>query len=400
MNLPLLRFLLIFSSTLLLLLMGCQPEKSTVSILIPQEEAVAGKKYPTLADLWAGSAEFVVDIEDTGLPMGESTTLIMETGHYWSYVHASDRSAGTRDQCGDPVEFPGCTVIYTSEDGTSFQHQNPPICQFKCKRCPCTDEDDHISQQQYPDLAYHAPSKTMYLVYEFGGSTKMRTSMDGIEWSDPQNVGESGHWRLTLKDCPLYERINPHPFVPVDYECLSGAPPGIFIEGDNIYIFMAMGQNPGHMGCYKGRVGRNAETYQRCANNPLFTGAKEYGPIELEGNAARPYWDFRTISSAEIYPLGEGKDRRFYMFYEGIRGPSASYVAGDSQFGIGFARTTTPELDGEWEKYDKNPILVDLPGNIGLAHTDLVVDNGETLMYTSLDGVIRSRLRLVWKEKG
>jgi hypothetical protein len=41
--------------------------------------------------------------------------------------------------------------------------------------------------------------------------------------------------------------------------------------------------------------------------------------------------------------------------------------------------------------------LVDLPGNIGLGHADLVVLDGQTLLYTSLDGVTRSRLALVWK---
>ena len=35
--------------------------------------------------------------------------------------------------------------------------------------------------------------------------------------------------------------------------------------------------------------------------------------------------------------------------------------------------------------------------NIGLGHADLVVLNGQTLLYTSLDGIKRSRLVLHWK---
>ncbi|MFX1412115.1 MAG: hypothetical protein ACFFA6_17365 [Promethearchaeota archaeon] len=43
------------------------------------------------------------------------------------------------------------------------------------------------------------------------------------------------------------------------------------------------------------------------------------------------------------------------------------------------------------------PFLIDLPGNIGLGHADLVVLDGQTLLFTSLDGVTRSRLALVWE---
>jgi len=53
-------------------------------------------------------------------------------------------------------------------------------------------------------------------------------------------------------------------------------------------------------------------------------------------------------------------------------------------------------VDGAWEKYPGNPILVDLPGNIGVGHADLVVLDGRTYLYTSLDGVTRSRLMLIW----
>ncbi len=81
------------------------------------QDPAGGGGYPTLADFWEGRAEFVVQEVDTGLPRGESDTIVMGNGELWSYLHASDRSAGTVDRCGDPVEFPGCTVIYKSYDG-------------------------------------------------------------------------------------------------------------------------------------------------------------------------------------------------------------------------------------------------------------------------------------------
>ncbi len=57
----------------------------------------------------------------------------------------------------------------------------------------------------------------------------------------------------------------------------------------------------------------------------------------------------------------------------------------------------TGQIDGPWETYPGNPILVDLPGNVGVGHADLIVIQGQTLLYTSLDGQKRSRLALVWK---
>ena len=83
------------------------------------------------------------------------------------------------------------------------------------------------------------------------------------------------------------------------------------------------------------------------------------------------------------------------MLYEGTRGPGEG-DPGDTQFGLGLARSRTNQIGGLWEKFPGNPILAGLPGNIGLGHADLVVVNGQTLLYTSLNGATRSRLALVW----
>ena len=105
----------LFCCLSLLFWVGCnQAEGEPIQLIV--ESASGENEHPTLADFWEGRAEFVTDVEDTGLPMGESETFIMNDGVYWSYVHASDQSAGIIDQCGDPVPFPGCTVIYQSSD--------------------------------------------------------------------------------------------------------------------------------------------------------------------------------------------------------------------------------------------------------------------------------------------
>ena len=350
--------------------------------------------FPTLADLWDGRARFAIEIEDTGLPMGESDTLVMGNGALWSYLHASDRSAGVRDRCGDPVAFPGCVVIYVSEDGGhTFALPDPPTCLMACQQCPCDAETDHIVQQQYPRVVF--AEGQAWMVYEHLGRVMLRTSPDGLTWSAPQRVADSLIWHLWYADCPAEERIGVHPFVRFDYECLRGGPPGIFVEEGVVYIFMAQGQNPGAMGCFKRAVADADADFEPCAHNPLFVGAADYGPRDRTDAVANPFFDFRTISSAELQRLGEGADRRYYMLYEGVRGP-AEGDPGDTQFGLGLARSLTDQIDGPWEKYPGNPLLVDAPGNIGLGHADLVVLDGRTYLYTSLDGVTRSRLTLVW----
>lgn len=358
-------------------------------LVIP--EAPGAHDYPTLADFWNGQAEFVVDVVDTGLPMGESDTLVMRDGELWSYLHASAVSAGAVDRCGNPVDFPGCTVIYRSVDGgRTFHAETPLVCQFECQTCPCVSEIDHTDQQQYPRLAYNGA--TLFLAYEYRGRVRLRRSTDGLVWSAPEKVADTGVWKLWLRTCRQEERIRVHPFVPYEYECLAGGPPGIFVEEGRLYVFVGLGQNPGAMGCYVGSVTTTGERLTRCQHNPLFVGAGEYGPLEEKGPQTDPYFDFRTISSAEVQRVGS----RVYMLYEGTRGPGPG-DAGDTQFGLGLARSVTSNVDGPWEKYPGNPILAELPGNIGLGHADVVVIEGQTFLYTSLNGYTRSRLALIWK---
>lgn len=364
------------------------PATAPLLILQPQP---GGNGHPTLADFWEGTARFVVAVQDTGLPMGESETIVMHNGVLWSYLHASDQSANAVDPCGDPVPFPGCTVIYRSYDsGMTFHTETPLVCQFSCESCPCVAERDNVPQQQYPRVAYNG--QTLFLVYEYLGRTRLRHSTDGLNWSTAEKVADSGIWKLWLRSCKTEERIHEHPFVPYDYECLAGGPPGVVVEDERIYVFVGMGQNPGSMGCFTGAITTPGEQLKRCKNNPLFVGAADYGPLENRGPESNAHFDFRTVSSAAPQRIGE----RVYMLYEGVRGPSLG-DAGDSQFGLGLARSLSTEIDGPWETYPHNPIVVDLPGNVGLGHADLVVIEGQTVLYTSLDGLTRSRLNLVWE---
>ncbi len=370
-------------------LIGCSAPPTLPAAANVPRPTPAG--HPTLADFWDGRAKFIVDTLDTGLPLGESDTLVMDNGELWAYLHASAASAGTVDRCGEPVDFPGCTVIYRSVDGgLTFRPAAPPICQFDCAQCPCDSENDHIDQQQYPRVAY--TDGEFLLVYEYRGRVRLRRSSDGLHWSAPEEFPYSTIWKRWLRDCYPEETIGPHPYVPYDYECLAGGPPGIFVEHGLVYVFMGLGQNPGAMGCYYGLPDTPAPDFTRCEHNPLFTGAREYGPLANTGPAAGPYFDFRTISSAEVQRIGA----RVYMLYEGVRGPGPG-DDGDTQFGLGLARSTTEQINGPWEKFPGNPLLIEPPGNVGVGHADLVILEGQTFLYTSLDGATRSRLRLAWK---
>lgn len=372
------------------------------------------QQAPTLADFWDGRAQFVVDVVDTGLPMGESDTVMLADGRLWSYVHASWQSAEIVDQCGDPVEFPGCVVLLESTDqGRSFtpyapaeaaENAAPLQCLMPCRRCPCDSRVDHIDQQQYPRVVTDGAdgaadrARAWWMVYEYRGSNFLRTGTDGLNWSTPRELPLTGIWQTWLRPCRPEEAIGAHPHAPQEYDCLVGGPPGLWLEqsrggGAELYVFVAQGQNPSSMGCYRGAAGGPAAAMRKCHNNPLFTGAPSYGPADLSGPEANPFFDFRTISSADLIE----EDGRYYMFFEGVRGPGPG-DAGDTQFVVGLARTTTKAIDGPWELFAGNPILVDLPGNVGVGHADVLVIDGETVLFTSLDGTQRSRLVLRWLE--
>jgi beta-xylosidase len=117
-----------------------------------------------------------------------------------------------------------------------------------------------------------------------------------------------------------------------------------------------------------------------------------YGPVEQLGVEANPYFEFRTISSADVVRVGD----RYYMVYEGVRGPSNPTVV-DDQFGLGLARSMGPAIDGPWERFPGNPIVMDLPGNVGVGHGDLVIVGSATYLYTSTSSFTRGRYVLVWR---
>jgi hypothetical protein len=385
-----------------ILLVGCAPITPTA---LPQS-APPTDQFPTLDHFWSGSARFQVDVEDTGLPMGESDTIILADGTWRSYVHASDQSLGVRDQCGNPVEFPGCLVTFTSTDGgqsfaPALMQDGAPICQMACARCPCDSRRDHIDQQQYPRVATLPASDRSHeqwlLTYEYRANTIVRRSTDGLNWSEPVELPMTGIWQNWLMPCATTSSIGLHPYTPKAYDCLTGSPPGIFIDRTanppELYLFVGLGQNPSGMGCYRGAVNAPASLLRACNANPLFTGAVDYGPLEHNPETnANAHFDFRTISSAEVIQVGS----RYYLFYEGVRGPGPG-DHGDTQFLLGLARSQGGEIDGAWELYPENPILLDLPGNVGVGHADVVISHGETFLYTTLDGRVRSRLRLVWE---
>ncbi len=359
---------------------------------------------PTLMDFWEGRAAWALDLQDVGLPVGESDTIYSGDGVYWSYLHASYESAGVIDQCGAPVAFPGCVTRWESTDGGRTFSLPIPVCLLPCASCPCEDQRDHLgvtdqgavaASQQYPRVFRAADE--YYMVYEWHAQTMLRTSPDGLNWSHPANIRiPGGTWPSSYAPCSVVERIGPHPFIRGEiYDCLVGAPPGVYVEGDMLYVFVAAGSAPGHMRCYKGSRLTGAAGLRLCDTDPLFEGSREYGPLDIrEGTAISPYFDFRYVSSADVLHVGD----HYYMSYEGIRGPHVLEYGRDSQFGLGFARSAGNDIDGAWEKFPGNPVLsVGVVDNWGIGHADLLVVEGVTWMYTATSQTTRGRYRLVWR---
>jgi len=351
----------------------------------------AGREFATLDQFWAGEAEWVLEVADVGLPVGESDTVWRGGTEFWSYLHASFESAGVVDSCGEPVPFPGCVTLWKSHDGGLHFALEEPVCLFTCATCPCDPARDHVNQQQYPRVFFDADRA--YIVYEWGAGVYLRTSADGLHWSAEAHVPGTGQWHAEPGACAEAESVGEHPNIYAETEfgnCLVGAPPGIYVEGPRLYVFVGMGRSPGHMGCYVGDKAAGAAGLRQCTSNPLFGAELGYGPVDLLGAAANPYFEFRTVSSADVVRVGD----RYYMTYEGVRGPSDPSVV-DDQFGLGLARSTGPAIDGPWERYPGNPILMDLPGNVGVGHADLLIVGPATYLYTATSPTTRGRYVLV-----
>jgi hypothetical protein len=230
------------------------------------------------------------------------------------------------------------------------------------------------------------------MVYEWGAATLMRTSADGVAWSAEVRVPGTGAWHTAQGECTGAESIGEHPHIysELEYDCLVGAPPGIYIEGNELYVFVGLGRAPGHMGCYMGNKYTGATGLRKCAANPLFGAENGYGPVDVLEEAANAYFEFRTISSADVVRVGD----RYYMAYEGVRGPSDPTVV-DNQFALGFARSAGPAIDGPWEKYPGNPVIMDLANNWGIGHGDLVLVGPATYLYSATSQTTRGRYVLV-----
>jgi hypothetical protein len=264
-----------------------------------------------------------------------------------------------------------------------------------CTACPCDDQRDHITAQQYPRVFF--ADDQVYLAYEWHAQVMLRTSSDGLNWSNwSYLLTPGGTWPTSYAPCTATETIGPHPNIRGQLDnCLVGAPPGIYVDGDTLYVFVAAGSAPGHMRCYKGDRHGNLAKLKRCDHDPLFSSAGEYGPTDITAGAAiNSYFDFRYVSAADVLKVGD----HYYLAYEGVRGPDILERGMDSQFGLGFARSVGAAIDGEWEKYPANPVLMDVSPNFGIGHADLLIVDGITMMYNAASDKTRGRYILRWIE--
>lgn len=280
---------------------------------------------------------------------------------------------------------------WTSNDGGQSFALETPVCLMTCQQCPCDDVQDHITAQQYPRVA-QAEDGTWYVAYEWHAQTIVRRSADGLNWSEWDYLTiPGGVWPREVHPCREMEDIGAHPNIRGEGDvCLIGGPPGIYVEGDMLYVFVMAGSAPSHLRCYKGSRHGDLGELQLCDTDPLFGGAREYGPVDEFGADANAYFDFRYVSSTDVLKVGD----IYYMAYEGIRGPGELEFGRDNQFGLGFARAST--IDSVWEVYPGNPVILDLADNWGIGHADFLVLDDVTYLYTATSQTTRGRYRLAW----
>lgn len=159
--------------------------------------------------------------------------------------HANYEYANVINQCGMPAEFPGCLTLWESTDGGDSFDLQIPVCLMSCTGCPCDDQRDHITTQQYPRIAI-AEDVIWYMAYEWHAQTMLRTSQDGWQWSDWEYLtNPAGTWHTNDFPCTDIERIGSHPNIRGEvHNCLVGAPPGIYVEEDMLYVFVSAGHHP------------------------------------------------------------------------------------------------------------------------------------------------------------
>jgi hypothetical protein len=161
----------------------------------------------------------------------------------------------------------------------------------------------------------------------------------------------------------------------------------VWVDGDELYVFVGLGSCPANMGCLRGDRHEGASGLRACDTSPIIEGSRTYG--YGTGAEAAEFFDFRYLTSAEVVRDGD----LYYMLYEGERGPTPPPGL-HPQWGLGLA--FSPAIDAAWSKYPGNPILFDLPGNVGLGHADLIEIEGAWYLYTATSDTTRGRYRLVW----
>jgi hypothetical protein len=162
---------------------------------------------------------------------------------------------------------------------------------------------------------------------------------------------------------------------------LAGAPPGLFVDAEQVYVFVDLGSCPAAIACIHGHRFQSAAQMRPCETAPLVHGAREFGQGK-SGREANAYMDFRYASSAEVvYSNG-----MFYMFWEGERG--------GGEWGVNLASSIA--IDAPWIRSHLNPALMDAPIFNGMGHADLLQIDQEWFLFTSTSNTTRGRYRLEW----
>ena len=317
------------------------------------------QQQPTLADLWAGRASFVVDNRLFGEPFRMHFISTWPQGpQLWAYYIAPNNPGDSRMAIG----------LALTSDGVNFSDRGTVI-----RVSPGAWDSDMAS---FPGVLKL-------------GDGRWAVAYEGTGPQSPGDIGlaTSGDGRTFVKDSsPILVHAVPKPGDPaanLDWERNNIGTPSLFALDGTYYLFyhgFGKSWEGGQDDCQVGvATGTDLRRLRRHGGNPILR----------TGRAGE--WDSGTVGKRSILREADG---RYYMVYEG----STDQPYTTARWSSGLARSSDLL---RWEKFSGNPVLPQTAGAFGYDGPEWVrTPDGRLHVYFRHPKGPTGRATLVWAAPG